>query len=155
MHAFREEIQTYSGTATKWSQRAVNTHTAQEQHVLFSLDISAAFLKGLTFEEIAKETGTTLRSVQFDFPKADAWLLRKLPGMEDFDAQAEVLDLLNAMWGLKDAPRAFTMRLARTLGSLDYVQGITDRQTWRKFSKTGDKKLCTILTTHIGDIKGA
>eukprot|EP00975_Prorocentrum_lima_P012095 2568097-Prorocentrum_lima.AAC.1 len=62
------------------------------------MDISAAFLKGMTFKEIASETGDTLRSVQFDFLRVDVWILRKLPGME-------------AMWGLKDAPRAFGMRL--------------------------------------------
>eukprot|EP00975_Prorocentrum_lima_P032529 6832517-Prorocentrum_lima.AAC.1 len=70
------------------------------------MDISAAFLKGMTFKEIAKEAGDTLRSVQFDIPPGDVWILRKLPGMEDYDGSLE-LDLLEAMWGLKDAPRAF------------------------------------------------
>eukprot|EP00975_Prorocentrum_lima_P006894 1482662-Prorocentrum_lima.AAC.1 len=31
------------------------------------MDISAAFLKGMTIKEIAKETGDTLRSVQSTF----------------------------------------------------------------------------------------
>eukprot|EP00975_Prorocentrum_lima_P064179 12895994-Prorocentrum_lima.AAC.1 len=44
------------------------------------MDISAAFLKGMTFKEIVSETGDTLRPVQFDFPPADVWILRKLPG---------------------------------------------------------------------------
>eukprot|EP00975_Prorocentrum_lima_P046914 9808187-Prorocentrum_lima.AAC.1 len=60
------------------------------------MDISAAFLLGMTFKEIASETGDTLRSVQFDFPPA-VWISRKLPGMEDYDSSM-------AMWGLKDAP---------------------------------------------------
>ena len=59
------------------------------------------------------------------------------------------------MWGLKDAPRAFSMRLAHTLRTLEYVQGITYRQTWRKFANTENKKLRTLITTHIDDIKGA
>eukprot|EP00975_Prorocentrum_lima_P013336 2831850-Prorocentrum_lima.AAC.1 len=67
------------------------------------MDISAAFLEGMTFKEIAKETGDTLRSVQFDFPPGDVWILRKLPGMEDYDGSLEILDLLKARWGLKDA----------------------------------------------------
>ena len=75
--------------------------------------------------------------------------------MADFDYHHEVLDLVKALWGLKDAPRAFGMRLARTLRSLSYVQGITDRQTWRKISNTGNGKLRTLITTHIDDIKGA
>eukprot|EP00975_Prorocentrum_lima_P009206 1960832-Prorocentrum_lima.AAC.1 len=50
------------------------------------MDISAACLKGMTFEEFeSKETGTHLRSVQFDFPAADVWILLKLPGMADYD----------------------------------------------------------------------
>ena len=81
------------------------------QYTLFSMDISAAFLKGMTYKEIAKVTGEPLRSVQFDFPANDAWLLRQLPGMEDYDNNLEILDLIKAMWGLKDAPRAFGMRL--------------------------------------------
>eukprot|EP00975_Prorocentrum_lima_P026957 5669632-Prorocentrum_lima.AAC.1 len=74
------------------------------------MDISAAFLKGMTFKEIAKEIGDTVRSIQFDLPPGDVWILRTLPGMEDYDGSLEILDLLKAMWGLKDAPRAFSMR---------------------------------------------
>eukprot|EP00975_Prorocentrum_lima_P058068 12180059-Prorocentrum_lima.AAC.1 len=74
--------------------------------------ISAAFLKGMTFKEIASETGDTMRSVQFDFPPAGVWIMRKLPGMEDYGSSLEIPDLLKAMWRLKDAPRAFGMRLS-------------------------------------------
>ena len=88
--AFEDNIKTYSGTASKWSQRAVNAHAAQMQYTLFSMDISAAFLKGMTYREIAKVTGDPLRSVQFDFPAKDAWLLRQLPGMEDYDNNLEI-----------------------------------------------------------------
>eukprot|EP00975_Prorocentrum_lima_P062107 12883844-Prorocentrum_lima.AAC.1 len=64
----------------------------------------------MTFKDIAKEeTKGTLRSVHFDFPPADVWILQKLPGMEDYDRSVEILDLSKAMWGLEDAPRAFGM----------------------------------------------
>eukprot|EP00975_Prorocentrum_lima_P069741 12928105-Prorocentrum_lima.AAC.1 len=53
------------------------------------MDISAAFLKGMTIKGIAKETGDTLRSVHFDLPPADVCILRKLPGMEDYDRSPE------------------------------------------------------------------
>ena len=68
------------------------------------MDISAAFLKGMTYEKIAEMTGEPLRSVQFDFPRHDAWLLQQLPGMSDYNHHTEVLDLVKALWGLKDAP---------------------------------------------------
>ena len=58
---------------------------------LFSMDISAAFLKGMTFKQIAEITGEKLRSVQFNFPPADAWILQTLPGMEGYEHYTEVL----------------------------------------------------------------
>eukprot|EP00975_Prorocentrum_lima_P013255 2815586-Prorocentrum_lima.AAC.1 len=60
------------------------------------------------------------------------WILRKLPGMEDYDSSWEILDLLKDMWGLKDAPRAFGMRLSRSLQEIGCQRGLTDRQIWRK-----------------------
>eukprot|EP00975_Prorocentrum_lima_P026225 5511443-Prorocentrum_lima.AAC.1 len=63
MQAYTDNIKTFSGTATKWAQKAVNAYAAQNNYTVFSMDISAAFLNGMTFKEIAKETGDTLRSV--------------------------------------------------------------------------------------------
>eukprot|EP00975_Prorocentrum_lima_P060823 12759113-Prorocentrum_lima.AAC.1 len=40
------------------------------------------------------------------------------------------------MWGLKEAPRAFSMRLSRSLRGIGYQQGVTDKQIWRKFDKS-------------------
>ena len=121
IQAFSENVTTYSGTAAKWSQRLINAHAAQFEHQLFSMDISAAFLKGMTYEKIAEITGEPLRSVQFDFPRQDAWILQQLPGMKDFDYHTEVLDLVKALWGLKDAPRAFGLKLAETLRGNGYT----------------------------------
>eukprot|EP00975_Prorocentrum_lima_P041309 8678228-Prorocentrum_lima.AAC.1 len=83
--------------------------------------------------------------------------------MEDYDGSLEILDLLKAMWGLKDAPRAFSMRLSRSLQELGYQQGITDKQIWRKFTKQVkpvDEDHCgfgshlvSLISTHIDDIK--
>eukprot|EP00975_Prorocentrum_lima_P031205 6551208-Prorocentrum_lima.AAC.1 len=56
--------------------------------------------------------------------------------MADYDNTREILDLLKAMWGLKDAPRAFDMRLSRSLKEIGYHQGVTDPQIWRKFSQS-------------------
>ena len=53
--------------------------------------------------------------------------------MRDFNYHTEVLDLIKALWGLKDAPRAFGLKLAETLRNDGFVQGIQDPQLWRKF----------------------
>eukprot|EP00975_Prorocentrum_lima_P062270 12884749-Prorocentrum_lima.AAC.1 len=68
------------------------------------------------------------------------------------------------MWGLKDAPRAFGMRLSRSLREIGYQQGVTDRQIWRNFEKgakpiTGSHcgfhpQMSSLIPTHIDDIKG-
>ena len=108
--AYEENIATFAGTASKMAQRMVCAFAAQQDYVLFSMDISAAFLKGLTFTEISKITGEPLRSVQFSLPSNCVHILKRIPGMEDFDPILEVLDFLKAMWGLKDGPRAFGMR---------------------------------------------
>eukprot|EP00975_Prorocentrum_lima_P036810 7745769-Prorocentrum_lima.AAC.1 len=60
MQAYADNIKTFSGTATKWAQRAVNAYAAQTSYTL--MDISAAFLKSMTFKEVAKETGDTVQS---------------------------------------------------------------------------------------------
>ena len=80
--------------------------------------------------------------------------------MKDYDNNFEILDLVKAMWGLKDAPRAFGMRLKVTLTDCGYVQGVMDPQVWRKFktkvlgvyseSVLGEH-LLSMLTTHIDD----
>ena len=63
----------------------INQHAARFEHEQFAMDISAAFLKGMTCDKIAELTGEPLRSVQFDFPRHDVWILQRLPGMAYFD----------------------------------------------------------------------
>eukprot|EP00975_Prorocentrum_lima_P008360 1786056-Prorocentrum_lima.AAC.1 len=65
----------------------------------------------MTFKEIAKEIGDILRSVQFDFHLEMSGFF----GTCHYDGSWEILGLLEAMWGLKDAPRASSMRLSRSL----------------------------------------
>eukprot|EP00973_Karenia_brevis_P031561 4352726-Karenia_brevis.AAC.1 len=78
----KQQFATFSGTSTKWAQRAVNASAAKTRTVLFTLDISRAFFKGMSFQETSRLTGEPLRSLHFEFPKDDIHLLRQLPGME-------------------------------------------------------------------------
>eukprot|EP00975_Prorocentrum_lima_P064197 12896134-Prorocentrum_lima.AAC.1 len=99
MQAYTEDVKAYSSIAAKWAQRVVNAFAAQNNCVLFSMGISVALLKKITFEDIAKEIGISLRSVQFDFPPAeDVWVRRKRPGMADYGNVNEILNLLKAIW---------------------------------------------------------
>ena len=98
-------LDTFAGTASRFGQRAVNIVAATRKWTLWSLDVSHAFLKGLTFEQVSKMTGTPLRSVQLVLPKDAAALLQKIPGYEHFDPTQHVLDMIRPGFGLKDAPR--------------------------------------------------
>ena len=70
-----QELETYAGTTSRCGQRLVNLAAAEhDDFVLFSFDVSQAFAKGMTFEEIAALTGDPLRSVQFEVPPKEAWL---------------------------------------------------------------------------------
>ena len=48
----REDMDRYSGTSTRWGQRAVVATAVQRGWNIASLDIAMAFLRGMAFEEI-------------------------------------------------------------------------------------------------------
>ena len=56
VHGFEDsaasDLDRYSGTSTRWGQRAVVATAVQNQWPIASLDVSEAFLKGFTFKEI-------------------------------------------------------------------------------------------------------
>ena len=92
------DIENFSATATRHGARAVNSFAAQCGHILWSLDIPSAFLKGLTFEEInAMKTSGEIRSVQLMIGARTAAVLRTFVGYENFDPQTEYLDMLRPM----------------------------------------------------------
>ena len=109
-------LETFAGTASRAGQRVVNSQIAQhDDYIMFSADVSQAFAKGLTFEELARLTGQPLRAVEFDLSAADVELLRELPGYSDFDPTRETLAMIKPIYGLKDAPRAWRKKLHQVL----------------------------------------
>lgn len=99
------DVNTFAGTASRWGQRLVNMICAQNNWTLFSADISQAFLRGLTFDEIKELEGEIKREVQITLPPGSVPVLRQIKAFEDFDPHTEVLELLCGGFGLKDAPR--------------------------------------------------
>ena len=140
------------GTANKVSQRLINSQAAQSKTTLFSFDIGTAFLRGVTFREMAKRTGTPLRSVQFDFPPKDVHLLRKLTGMADFNHILEVLDFLKSMWGLNDAPRLFGITRDDSLTKAGCKKTSADSHFWVMHNDKSEWQLS--VSSHIDDLKG-
>ena len=69
----QQSMDTYAGTTSRSGQRLVNGVVAQEPDwELFSIDVTQAFAKGLTFEQMARLMGTQLRAVEFELPASDS-----------------------------------------------------------------------------------
>ena len=97
----REDMDRYSGTSTRWGQRAVVATAVQRGWNIASLDIAMAFLRGMTFDEIQEVRGGPKREVHLELPKgkpglepSGSALLRQCKGFEDFTDATEVLEML-------------------------------------------------------------
>lgn len=108
-----ENLDTYAATGSKVSQRLLLSEAAcNPQWSFLSLDINKAFLQGMTYQELSELTGQEERIVHFTPPPGSAPILRLLPEFQDFDERYHVLKCLKPGTGCKDAPRAFSMKLA-------------------------------------------
>ena len=73
-----DSVDTFASTATRWAQRLVISVAVQNNWQIRCLDVSQAFLQGLDFKTLAKQTGEPLRRVCFT-PPSDSWqILSKL-----------------------------------------------------------------------------
>ena len=93
-----------SPTATRFSQRLLVSETAARRWSLASTDIPKAFLQGISYAELAKETGREERQVSFELSGQPIFCLRQLPGFSDFNPASEVLRCTKPGTGCKDAP---------------------------------------------------
>ena len=115
---YKSEVDRYSGTSSRWGQRAVVATAIQSGWPLASLDISMAFLKGLSFDEIQSIRGGPKRTVCMQLPRgrlglepSGVSLLRSVKGYENFNDALEVLEMVKGGFGLVDAPNLFTTRV--------------------------------------------
>ena len=104
-------LSTYAGTSTRWSQRLVVSTSASRGWPIVSVDVEKAFLQGMTYQELSQLTGEPLRDVSFVLPTGSIAALRQLPGYSDFDSTTECLHCDKPGTGLKDAPQAFSLKL--------------------------------------------
>ena len=129
---YRQDLDRYSGTSTRWGQRMVVATAVQAGWDLVSLDISVAFLKGMTFEEIQQVRGGPRREVSMQLPLArhglpsGAFLLRQLEGFESFSDATEVFEMLKGGFGLVDAPNLFTTRVDQVFRGASIPPTLTD-----------------------------
>jgi len=130
----QDSLSTFSGTASRQGQRLVNYMAAnREDFILSSCDVGSAFLKGLTFEQVAKMTGRPKRTVQLRLPAESVVFLRMIPGFERFDPNAHCLEMLRPGFGLKDAPRLWNQRVGQTMTRMKIHGTVSDPQLYCKW----------------------
>ena len=137
VHGFKDlergHLDKFSGTASSWGQRAVVATAVQSEWPIVSLDISIAFLKGLTFVEVQQIRGGPKRQVSMVLPRgrggiepAGSAVLRAIKGFEDFNDATECLEMLKGGFGLIDAPKLFTMKADKVLKQENIKPTVSD-----------------------------
>ena len=146
-----QPVRNFSATTTRWGQRLVLICAVQFGWSLISADVSEAFLRGLTFEELHR-TGEdkVLRNVQMLLPPGAEQLLRTLPGFENYCGQTECLKMKKPGFGLKDAPRLWGLALRKVLKLIGLTATQVDPQL---FLKHDGGKLVLLVSVHVDDLK--
>ena len=73
--------------------------------VVFSFDVSCAFAKGMAFDASSALTGTELRAVQFDVPRAGVYVLHHIQDLRGYDPITEVCAMILLIFSYADARR--------------------------------------------------
>ena len=142
------QLKTMATTATRWSQRMIISIVVQRGWELLTADVSTAFLQGLTFEELGKLENLPPRQVAFDPPRGSDDLIRNI--WKDYDRRVHTLVMRKAVYGLKDAPRAWRMRLDQALRALGGMPTPVDPSLYVWFEQS---ELVCVLSTHVDDLK--
>ena len=145
----QSNLDTFSGTASRWGQRIVCSLAVQRQWTLFTSDVATAFLQGLTFEELSTMSDAPIRQVAFVPPIGSEWLFQEVE--PNYVPWRDVLELLKCVYGLKDAPRLWRQRLVQVLRSTGGTPLHNDANLFVWFF---GGQLQALLSTHVDDLKG-
>ena len=89
-----DHVVTSAFTAARWAQRLIVSTAANHSWKISLADVGTAFLRGLTFEEIAKITSTNAREVCLSPPKESWKFLSTFPTMKGCSETTHVVKLL-------------------------------------------------------------
>eukprot|EP00971_Amphidinium_carterae_P204388 4055881-Amphidinium_carterae.1 len=92
-----------------------------------------------------------------DLPAGGYTLLRLISGFESFDPATETLLMLKGGFGLKDAPRLWTMKVDKVFRSEGLFPLMGDEKLYalHKSSSKGAKDLTLLVSAHMDDFKAA
>ena len=107
-------LDTFAVTASRCGQRAVNILAATKRWLIWSIDISQAFLKGLICEEVSRMTGTPFISVQLVLPKGAAAILHNSPCLQQVQSFYSFLE--HDSTRLRPEGRAVSLALSHRRG---------------------------------------
>ena len=161
---YRHMHETYSGTASRMSQRIVSSECSchqdgrpEDRWILITVDIEKAFLLGMSYTEIHETTGEPLREVFFSVPNGSEHILRQITGFESYDPRKHCLKCKVPGTGTADAPRAFSLKLAKiTRGAeADYHPCPMDPELEMRhgYDKQGNCPILGIVAKHVDDLK--
>ena len=119
-------LETFASTASRWGQKLIVAIAVQNNWRILTADVGAAFLRGLTFEELSKITGAPVRRCAFKPPTGYGDFIRELPNCHHFDETKHELEMIKPVYGLKDAPRAWRKRLHLAMLSMKATAVRTD-----------------------------
>ena len=145
-------LETYASTASRWSQRFVVSICTTFSWTITVWDVSTAFLQGMSFDQLSTTTGTELRQVAFTPPRGAEKYFKELTGCGHYDPTVMVLRMLKPVYGLKDAPRAWRLRLDAELRRLQGHPMLSDSSVYLWFRN--GTTLSAIISTHVDDLKG-
>ena len=146
------DIATYAGTSARLSQRVIVSEAVCRGWTLTALDVKKAFLKGITYQDLAAATGEPEREVNFELSPDAVEVLRLCPGYEDFDHNTEVLHMIKPGTGCKDAPRCWSLKLAEATNTNYGAKGTTyDPELICRHDHTGELEF--MATKHVDDLK--
>ena len=146
----------FAGTASRSAQRLLVSEAVLKGWDIISADVPKAFLQGISYADLAAQTGEPLREVCFTVPPATAAELRKIPGFENFNEKTEVLKCTKPGTGLRDAPKCFSMKLRRvTVDECGFTPLALEGELEVLYEKQGGARayLTCILVKHVDDLK--
>ena len=119
-----------------------------------------AFLKGISYEELAAATGVLLRVVNFELDPDAVEILRQFRGFEAFNLMMEALSNIRPGAGHVDAPRCFGMKLDQAFTKFGAVSCVHDRHLRGHRaainllkSANASSEVDFICTDHVDDFK--
>ena len=146
------DLLTFAGTSSRVSQRIVVSEAAVQGWQLTAIDVKMAFLKGITYKQLAELTGDPVREVNFQVTAEVAAILRTIKGFDQFDHRTQVLSNLKPGTGTNDAPRCFAIKLTWATNDRFGAKATShDPQLIVRHDKYN--KLDFIATKHVEDIK--